>query len=150
MIVEIDQYDEIVAQHGKRAGLAISEATSRFLQVLARETGAVGHYAPGCLALMLSGVALADATVIAERLRQAISKYRVPVDNGSLQYRVSVGVAEPSGSDDLIQFLERAEASVRDRSLRSACIRAPYLGHSSRAIPAPTTVATRSGEATAT
>jgi diguanylate cyclase len=147
MLVEIDRYDEIVAQHGRRAGLLVSEATGRFLQALARETDAVGHYAPGCLALMLSGVALADATMLAERLRQAISRYRVPMDNGSLQYHVSVGVAEPSGSDDLIQFFERAEAAVRDNIfLQSGSTGASYLGHPGQALPAPAAVATRSAE----
>jgi diguanylate cyclase len=146
ILVEIDHYDEIVAQHGKEVGLLLSEATGRFLQALARETDAVGHYAPGCLALMLSGVAIANATVIAERLRQAISRYRVPLNHGSLRYHVSVGVAEPCRSDDLIQFLERAEAAVRDRGTRSADSGASYLGHPGQAVPAPASISTRPGE----
>jgi GGDEF domain-containing protein len=44
-------------------------AASRLLAASLQEFGIVGHYAPGCFALLLSTAGLADAIRVAERLR---------------------------------------------------------------------------------
>jgi diguanylate cyclase (GGDEF)-like protein len=142
LMVEIDQYDDLVAQYGKRAGIVVLDATTRFLKALTRENDAVGVFAPSCFAVLLSGAAIADAAAIAERLRKAIARFQVKLEADSFHYTVSVGVAEATPADDLVGFLGRAEAAVLSASAQSKAGSMLHAGHAAQKINVPVALGT--------
>ena len=72
----------------------------------------VGHYAPGCFALLLPTAGLADAIRVAERLREGFAQYSSSAQGEQPRLTLSVGVVQVTEKDDSISLLKRAEAAL--------------------------------------
>ena len=69
LLVEVNQYGQDgQPQSDQRRDCSMS-TVARFLTGSIREMDVLGHYAPGCFALLLPSAKLAEAIQIAERLR---------------------------------------------------------------------------------
>jgi PleD family two-component response regulator len=64
-------------------------------------------------ALLLPGVQLPDAAVLANRLRLAVERCRLPRRAGALFFTISVGAIEASEGDDMRKMLERSRAALQ-------------------------------------
>ncbi len=100
-------------------------ATSEFLAAAVREMDIVGHYAPGCFALLLPTAGLADAIRAAERLREGFSEHSFSAQGEQPRLTLSVGVVQVTEKDDSISLLKRAEAAL-DAADRGGGNRAYY------------------------
>ena len=84
----------------------------RFLDATVRDMDVVGHYAPGCFALLLPTAGLADAIRVAERLREEFFRYSPAAQDEQARLTLSVGVVQVAERDDSISLLKRAEAAL--------------------------------------
>jgi diguanylate cyclase len=92
MLVQIDALSRIVSDHGMSAGdVGLGEDT---------------------FALLLPGALLSDGVAIAERLRHAVERCRLPRKAGTNFFTISVGVVEASDGDDLRRLLQRARGAL--------------------------------------
>ena len=114
ILVEVDDYDRIVSQYGQYEGELVLGATVNFLKSVVSGSDTLARYATSCFGLLLPGVALADATSLAEHVRRSHAKAMVPLFQENVRLTLSLGVAELDQHDDLIQLLERAEEAVRE------------------------------------
>lgn len=112
LLIQIDRLPEIVSRHGQEAGNLALRATGQFLAAAIREMDLVAHYDDLTCALLLPDTPLAGAIDVAERLRQAIAKRRLPVRDGETQITISLGGAEAAETDDLETLLVRAEEAL--------------------------------------
>ncbi len=112
VLIEVNQYDEGDDERGRRAREVAALAASEFLVTTIRETQVVGRYGPGCFAMLLPRVGLADAIRLAERLRRGFSQCSPLAQGEQPRLTLSVGVVQVMESDDSISVLTRAEAAL--------------------------------------
>ncbi len=111
-LLEVNQYEELVAVHDPRTRESRFQAIARFMQGVVREMDTVGFFNPGCCILMLPGVELAAALGIAERMRQTVADRELSIEPGASNITVSLGVACAVDGDDFMILLRRAEAAL--------------------------------------
>lgn len=112
IMIRIDDFPNLVAQYGERAGTLTLKATAQFLNAAIRDMDLVGHYDTATFAVLFPGTWLANVIGIAERLRDAIAKCSMPTEHGQLKFTVSVGGAKALETDDAKRLLERATESL--------------------------------------
>jgi diguanylate cyclase len=83
-------------------------------------------------ALILPGAMLGDGVTIAERLRQAVERCRLPRKAGASWFTISVGVVEGGESDDLRKILQRAREALGSAANQG---RNRVIGHDAHGSP---------------
>jgi len=112
VLIEVNQYDEGSSDREQQARVFATRVATKFLSATIREMDALGHYAPGCFALLLPTAGLTDAIRVAERLREGFSQC-IPSEHGEQpRLTLSVGVVQVMEKDDSISVLKRAEAAL--------------------------------------
>jgi GGDEF domain-containing protein len=87
-------------------------AAMEFVATTMSRMGSVARFSPGCFALLLPGVQLAEALHIADRLRRAVETYTPPSGEGQLRLKANLGVVEFTERLDSVALLKRAEAAL--------------------------------------
>lgn len=118
LLVRVDDYSPIVAKHGKHVGNLVLHATMQFLSAALRDMDLVAQHGVATFAVLLPGIKLGDLAGVAERLREAISHCSLPLENGQLQFTVSVSGAAATGNEDALKLLHRAVEAL-DAALKS-------------------------------
>jgi diguanylate cyclase len=118
VLVGIDQYEEIVAAHGKQAGELVLRIALQFLRGAIDRVELIARYNTATFAVLLPGANLAATVGMVERLREAIAGCRLPAEHGQLKFTVSVSAAAAMDDDDTAELLRRAEQAL-DAALKS-------------------------------
>ncbi len=108
LIIDIDHFKAINDTLGHLAGDHALRETAQLLRQISRGTDDLFRFGGEEFVLLLSGTDAAGAAVIAERLRQQVARRWAH----SLQITVSIGVAELTGEDNLLSWLERADVAL--------------------------------------
>lgn len=110
VLLDIDYFKQINDKHSHAAGdLVLREFTRLCSQVL-RPYDIVARFGGDEFAILLPRTALADATMVAERLRLAVANFRIEWKGTYLKMSISVGVAQVH--DTLAGALARADAAL--------------------------------------
>jgi len=124
-LIEVSHYDEGGENSDQQARELASRVTARFLVATIREMDVLGSYAPGCFALMMPTVGLADAIRVADRLLEVLLRHIFLAFGEQPTFSLSVGVVQAIESDDATSVLKRAEialdAAGRGRGNRVYC-----------------------------
>lgn len=112
VLIEVDDYTAITAQHGEKAAEVVLRATAQFLKAAMREMDHIARYREHVFGLLLPGAGLVDAGVIAERLRMAISRCNLPLNEQRLQFTVSVGATQAHGNQEADDLLAGAQLAL--------------------------------------
>jgi diguanylate cyclase (GGDEF)-like protein len=112
VLVRIDDFDRLSAARGRRVADIIVDAMARHLAASVRGMDAVAAYDDATFALLLPGLGTANTIIVAERLRQTIAASRLPLEDGPVQFTVSVGATEAVSGDDTTRLLRRSEESL--------------------------------------
>ena len=124
-LIEVDQHRQAGKHNSQQVGEATTRAATSFLAATIRETDTVGHYGPGCFALLLPTAGLAAAIGVAERIRQGFSQHSLSTQTGPARLTFSVGVVQVREKDDSGSLFQRAEAAL-DAANRGGGDRAYY------------------------
>lgn len=122
LLLDVDHFKAVNDTHGHAIGdCALREVAERVRAHL-RSADVVARYGGEEFLVVMSGAAVEDGRLVAERLRQAVGSLPVMVEGVSLPVTVSVGVAAGaagSAGDDLVSAadaaLYRAKESGRNR-----------------------------------
>jgi diguanylate cyclase (GGDEF)-like protein len=127
VVYDLDHFKRINDTHGHMAGDAVlCEAAAAVREVLAPEH-VLGRVGGEEFAVLCSGLVLAEAAELAERIRQAIGGHRYVFEGKELPVTVSLGVAERAlRSDETAESLfERADERLYEaKGAGRNCVRA--------------------------
>ncbi len=112
LLVEVDEYDAILAAHGDKAREVVVRAAAQFLKAAMREMDHIARYNDRCFGLLLPGTEVTETSSVAERLRTAIARCSLPIDDAKVTFTVSLGAAEVTENDTEVSLLSRAESSL--------------------------------------
>lgn len=130
VMVDLDHFKHINDSFGHHAGDQVLVAASRILIESARQYDEVGRYGGEEFVLLLPGVTLAEAAVVAERIRETLAASPVETDGVRIPLTASLGVAcYPSpGISTLDELLKAADAALyvakaagRNRVCKAPC-----------------------------
>lgn len=114
LMVDADHFKQVNDTHGHAAGDAVLRALAETGRKLLRDADSMGRLGGEEFALLLPETDLAQAVVVAERLRKAVGEMRVALPGGGeAQLTVSVGVAALGpGAENLDELMRRADAAL--------------------------------------
>src|SRR5262249_30922544 len=78
-----------------------------------RDMDHVARLSEDTFALLLPGALLSDGATIAERLRHAVERCRLPRKAGAQYFTISAGVVQASEGDDLRRVLQRVRSALQ-------------------------------------
>ncbi|HEX5106336.1 MAG TPA: diguanylate cyclase [Pirellulaceae bacterium] len=112
LLVQVDSLPRIVNDHGPSASEVVLRVTAQLINAVMRDMDHVARLGEDTFALILPGALLADSVGIAERLRHAVERCRLPRKAGASWFTVSIGVVEASDGDDMRQILQRGRMAL--------------------------------------
>lgn len=112
---DLDFFKRINDGYGHAVG---DEALTSFAQVAKqglRDMDLLGRLGGEEFSIFLPNTTMAEALVVAERVRDGVTRIAIPTDNGTLKFTTSVGVAEIHQTDSSVDdLLRRADAALYD------------------------------------
>jgi diguanylate cyclase (GGDEF)-like protein len=112
VLAKIDDYDKILQDYGRDGCDLILRAAAQFLKATTREMDHLARFDESEFAMLLPGADLPGVISVAERLRKAVARCRLPLKNGEMKFTLSLGAAEPVQGDDLDSLVNRARLSL--------------------------------------
>lgn len=114
LMVDADHFKQVNDTHGHAAGDAVLRSLAETGRKLLRDADHMGRLGGEEFALLLPETDLAQAVVVAERLRKAVGEMRVALpEGGEAQLTVSVGVAALGpDTENLDELMRRADAAL--------------------------------------
>lgn len=113
MMVDLDYFKSINDRYGHDVGDKVLEAHAHVMRNALRKVDIVGRMGGEEFAVVLPYTSLEEARVSAERLRALMQEARVVTDSGTLQFTISVGVAEITDHcRDLHSLLKAADGAL--------------------------------------
>jgi diguanylate cyclase len=112
LVLQVDSYDQIVTDHGSSCAEAVLRIAAQLVNAVLRDMDHVSRLSEDTFALLLPGALLSDGITIAERLRLAVERCRLPRKAGTSWFTISAGVIEASEGDDLRRILERGRSAL--------------------------------------
>ncbi|MEX0819620.1 MAG: GGDEF domain-containing protein [Pirellulaceae bacterium] len=112
LLVEVDGYDEILERQCEKTREVVLRAAAQFLKAAMRDADHVTRYDDHVFGLLLPGAGVSETSSVAERLRTAIARCSLPLDDEQLTFTVSLGAAEVAKNDSCDSLLSRAQLSL--------------------------------------
>ena len=116
VLIDIDNFKYINDQNGHHAGDEVLQLFASTCKMNLRKSDFIGRWGGDEFVLILPNTDLEQARLIAERLCNDITKLRVTVDSGSLNFSVSIGVSSLSDHTSSVEIL----LSEADKALYKA------------------------------
>lgn len=109
-MLDIDHFKKLNDTYGHEGGDRVLKAVASKLKSLMGEPAwLLGRLGGEEFGLLLPGVDSAEATVICERIRHALSEIKVAVDDKDVAITVSIGIAEVGGRESFDNYLNAAD-----------------------------------------
>jgi diguanylate cyclase len=113
LLVQVDGFGRLLADHGEDASEVVLRVAAQLVNAVLRDMDHVARLGDDTFAMLMPGAHLAQAISVAERLRAACERCRLPRKAGVGYFTVSAGVVEASEGDDLRLILERARKALQ-------------------------------------
>jgi diguanylate cyclase (GGDEF)-like protein len=127
-MLDIDHFKSINDRYGHATGDVVLKTVAELLTTTCRTSDVISRWGGEEFLLLLPETTLEQGSLLAERLRNAIERREIAVEEGSLRATVSIGVADLRGQPNLEaligdadQWLYRAKGSGRN------CVMGPPL-----------------------
>ena len=104
----VDKFSSIVERFGREAGNVVLRAVAQFLKATLRDQEMLARISDDRFGITMIGTNAGDAEAKIERIRQAVEKCRLPLDNlDDLCFTASFGLSEIKPHDDAGLLLSR-------------------------------------------
>ncbi|MEE9277838.1 MAG: diguanylate cyclase [Dehalococcoidia bacterium] len=114
-LLDVDKFKAVNDEHGHVKGDDALRAVAEALTTNTRPYDRVGRWGGEEFLLVLPDTTLKEGGLVAERIRAAIADVAIPLDDsGTLQIRVSIGVAcmQPDAPAQFKELLRQADAAL--------------------------------------
>ncbi|QKS27955.1 MAG: Response regulator PleD [Accumulibacter sp.] len=123
MLLDIDFFRRINDGYGHAVGDQVLLAVAQAAKGALRQRDLLARFGGGQFAVLLPDTEIAEALLVADRIRALIGEIAIPTEDGIVRFSVSVGASEATASDrstdDLLkraaQALQSAAAAGHDR-----------------------------------
>lgn len=105
--IDLDKFKLINDQYGHGIGDEVLRSFSELLQDSVREVDLVSRYGGEEFVLLLNGVGIETASIVVERIRQAVEL--LTFSQPDLKMTISVGITEYHAPESITDVLERAD-----------------------------------------
>ncbi len=125
LMIDIDKFKRVNDTFGHDAGDAVLRDLAGLVRKVVRAGDIVARYGGEEFCVLLPEIPLAEAELVAERLRLLIEKHALPKEAGVARITVSVGLAVLSGDDQDVEVFSRADIAmyqVKDRGGNRVCV----------------------------
>ncbi|GAB5549169.1 MAG: GGDEF domain-containing protein [Sandaracinaceae bacterium] len=126
IMLDLDHFKNVNDSYGHVAGDTVLRVVAAQLKTLLRPEDVLIRYGGEELCVLLRGLDLSNAYLLAERLRRAVKGLRVPYEEGVIRVTVSAGVAAAQDPDEPPQMLvERADEALylaKERGRDCVCL----------------------------
>jgi diguanylate cyclase len=112
LLLQVDGFDRISSEQGTGGAEVVLRVAAQLVNAAMRDMDHVARLGDDTFALITPGAQLTQAIAIAERLRAACERCRLPRKAGVSWFTISVGVVEASEGDDMRLILERARKAL--------------------------------------
>jgi len=112
IMMDIDRFKVINDTHGHLNGDLALQETARIMQSIMRVSDTLCRWGGDEFIVIAQNCNIHDATIIAEKSRDAIEKITLMTLPGKLQISVSAGVTEVKDSDSMDDAIARADAAL--------------------------------------
>jgi diguanylate cyclase len=119
VLAQIDDFPSILEQHDRPGAELTLRAAAQFLRAATRDMDLVARFDDDIFAIMLPTATLPAAVGVAERMRRAISRCKLPLKNGE-RFTASLGAAASVENDSADTLINRAEMSL-DTAVQAGC-----------------------------
>lgn len=109
-MLDLDYLREVNNAHGHLAGDSVITHVGRVIRGRARATDLAARFGGEEFAILMPSTTLADAAVVAERMREAIAKSAIETEGVRLNVTISIGVA--SGHETLEELIRHADRAL--------------------------------------
>jgi diguanylate cyclase len=114
ILIQVDDYDRMFCERGSSAVAVVLRIMSQFITASLRDMDSVSRLSDDTFAVLLPGSVLEDGLAIAQRLRQAVERCRLPRKAGVKFFTLSASVVQANEGDDLRQMLERGRVLLNE------------------------------------
>ncbi len=123
MLLDIDFFRRINDGYGHAVGDQVLRAVAQAAKGALRQRDLLARFGGGQFAVLLPDTEIAEALLVANRIRAQIGAIAIPTENGTVRFSISVGASESAaddGSTDEVlrraaQALQSAAAAGHDR-----------------------------------
>ena len=112
IVIDVDDFKKINDNHGHKAGDQVLKQIVATLQEVNRQTDLVYRFGGEEFVVILNETSLHGATVIAERIREAVAEREVCVGDENIQVTVSIGATTLKSSDSRDNLFQRADKAL--------------------------------------
>jgi len=109
VMTDVDHFKKFNDTYGHQVGDLVLKEVSNALKVTARSSDIVARYGGEEMIILLRGVGIKDALIVAEKFRKAIENQVVKDDKNSYKVTVSLGVSIFHNDDTVDSLIKRAD-----------------------------------------
>ena len=113
VLLDLDQFKRVNDSYGHAAADTVLRSVVEACQNQLRDSDALGRMAGVEFAILLPRTNLAEATLVAERIRAAIAASPVKVERALVGMTASFGVTTIRPDDSTISLMQRADLALR-------------------------------------
>ncbi len=126
-MLDIDFFKKVNDSYGHKIGDLVLIKLAEICRQTLREVDIIGRVGGEEFVILLPETDLVEATEVAERLREAIAKSRVPLEGGlPLHFTVSIGVTSMVSKDDnmdvLLNLADKALYGAKEKGRNRVCV----------------------------
>jgi diguanylate cyclase (GGDEF)-like protein/PAS domain S-box-containing protein len=111
-MMDADHFKNINDTYGHQTGDEVLRAISGRCQKTLRSNDVFGRYGGEEFVVVFPETSIADAAVVAERLRAAVAENPIKVGPNALEVTVSIGLAEFAPGQNLEKLFQRADSAL--------------------------------------
>lgn len=112
VLCDVDHFKAVNDQHGHDAGDMVLKAVASVLRSGVREVDHAARWGGEEFLLLLPETSLTDATIVANRLREAVAALNVASQDGPLSVRMTFGVSTLRPDESIERVIERADQAL--------------------------------------
>lgn len=110
--IDVDHFKPINDQHGHGIGDQCLRIVSWRLKNLLRSRDGIGRYGGDEFLIVLPGMGVDEASVVAERMRVSVNSRPLTMADASIGASLSIGIAELAPGESMDSLIERADAAL--------------------------------------